>query len=106
MPGSGALDYDAATVTVGPYVRLQLIFCNGAVEGLTATFDAVLELSIPRRKLSNYMVWTRPSLPRWIALAEAHHAPGDEAMPGSFMFAQSSHCEGFSCVAQTAEARR
>src|SRR3990170_904989 len=43
------------------HVRLQLIFFNGAVEGLTAAFYAVLELS---------------------------------------------HCEAFSCVAQTAEARR
>ena len=38
------------------YVNLQLIFGNGAVEGLTAAFYAVLQLSIPLRKLSNYIV--------------------------------------------------
>ena len=100
----GALEWDAAAGDRCSYVRLQLIFFNGAVEGLTAAFYAVLELSIPLRQLSNYMVWPRRSLPRWKALAEAHHVPGDEAMPGRFLFVQLSHCEAFSCVA--AEARR
>jgi hypothetical protein len=48
------------------------------------------------------MVWTRRSLPRWKALAEAHHVPGDEAMPGRVLFVQLSHCEAFSCVAAEA----
>src|SRR3990172_2049620 len=104
--GSGALEGEAAAGDRCSYVRLQIIFFNGAVEGLTAAFYAVLELSIPLRQLNNYMVWPRRSLPRWKALAEAHHVPGDEAMPGRFMFVQLSHCEAFSCVAQTAEARR
>jgi hypothetical protein len=74
-----------------PCIRLELIFCGRAVERLAAAFDAVLELSIPRRKLSNDMVWTRRSLPRWISLAEAHQAPRDEAVPGRFVFVRSSH---------------
>ena len=73
------------------YVSLQLIFCNGAVEGLTAALYSVLELSIPLRKLSNYVVWTRRSLSRGIALAEPHHVPGNESMPGTFMFVQLAH---------------
>jgi hypothetical protein len=79
-------------------VRFQLIFRNGAVEGLVSAFYAVLELPIPLRKLSNYFVWTRRSVPRWNSLAEAHHVPGDEAMPGRFVLVQLSHCESFSCV--------
>ena len=79
----------------------QLVLFNSAVEGLTAAFYSVLELSIPREKLSNNMVWARRSLPRWIAPAEAHHAPSDEAMTGGFVFVPSFHCEGFSCVART-----
>jgi hypothetical protein len=73
------------------YVSFQLIFCNGAVEGLEAAFYAVLELSISLRKLSNYIVGTRCSLPRRIALAETHHVPGDESMLGTFVFVQLSH---------------
>ena len=83
-------------MTVGDrcfYVRLQLVFHNGSVKGLIAAFYAVLELSIPLRKLSEYFVWTRRSVPRSSALAEAHHVPGDEAMRGRFMFVQLSHCE-------------
>ena len=81
-------------------LRLELIFFDGAVEGLTAAFDAVLALPIARRQLRNDMVWPRRRLPRWIALAEVHHTPGDEAMTGWFVFVQSSHREGLSCVAQ------
>ena len=62
------------------HVGLQLIFRDGAVEGLKAALYAVLELSIPLRKLGNYFVWTRRSVPRRNTLAEAHHVPGDEAM--------------------------
>ena len=74
----------------GRGVGLQLMFCNGAEEGLTAAFYAVLELSIPLRKLSNYIVWTRRSLARRIALAETHNIPGDESMAGTFVFVQLS----------------
>ena len=81
------------------YVSLQLIFRNGPVEGLVAALYAVLELSIPLRKLSKYFVWTRRRVPRSSALAEAHQVPGDEAMPGRFMFVQVTHCEAFSFVA-------
>ena len=38
------------------YVSLQLIFHYGPVEGLIAALYAVLELSIPLRKLSKYFV--------------------------------------------------
>ena len=31
--------------------------------------------------VANYFVWTRRSVPRRNTLAEAHHVPGDEAMP-------------------------
>ena len=62
-------------------MRLQLIFRDGAVERLTAAFYAVLELSIPLGKLRNDFVWTRRSLARWIALAEAHQVPGEETVP-------------------------
>ena len=57
----------------------QLVLFNSAVEVLTAAFYSVLELSIPLRKLSNDFVWTRRSLPWWIALAEVLHVPGKEA---------------------------
>lgn len=58
------------------------------MEGLAAAFYAVLELSVTLRKLRNDIVRTRRSLARGIALAEPHHVPGDESMPGSFMFVQ------------------
>ena len=88
------------------YVSLQLIFHNGPVEGFIAALYAVLELSISLRKLSKYFIWTRRGVPRPDALIEAHHVPGDEAMPGRYMFVQLSHCGAFSCVAQTAKAKR
>jgi hypothetical protein len=59
-------------------------------------FYAVLELSVPLGKLSNDSVGTKRSVPRWKALAEAHHVPGDEAMPGRFMFVQLFHRVDFS----------
>ncbi len=80
------------------YVRLELVFCNGAVEGLAAAFYAILALSIALRKLSNDFVWTRRSVSRWKAFAEAHHVPGHEALPGRFMFVQWSHREALSCI--------
>ena len=46
------------------YIGLQLIFRDCAVEGLKAAFYPVLELSIPLRKLGNYFIWTRRSVPR------------------------------------------
>ena len=82
MPGLEALKGGRGAACDGcSYVRLQLIFRDGAVEGLKAAFYAVLALSIPLRKLGNYFIWTRRSVPRRNALAEAHHVPGDEAMP-------------------------
>ena len=77
-----------------PTSDFQLILFDGAVKGLTAAFYSVLEVSIPLRKLSNDFVWTRGRLPRRKALAESHHVPGVEAMPGRLM--QRSHCEAFS----------
>ena len=88
------------------YVSLQLIFRNGPVEGLIAALYAVLELSIPLRKLSKYFIWTRRSVQRPNALIEAHHVPGAEAMPGRYMFVQLTDCGAFSCTAQIAEAKR
>jgi hypothetical protein len=64
----------------------QLILFDGAVEGLTAAFYSVLELSIPLRKLAHDLVWTRSSLPWWIALAEVHHVPGKEAVFRGVLF--------------------
>jgi hypothetical protein len=90
------LEWEAAAGDGCSYVRLYLIFRNGAVEGLEAAFYSVLELSIPLRQLSNDFVWTRCSVTGWNALAKAHHVPSDEAMPGRFMFVQLSHCEAFS----------
>jgi hypothetical protein len=81
----------------------QLVLFNSAVKGLTAAFYSVLELSIPLRKLSNDFVWTRRSLPWWIALGEVHHVPGREAVLRRVLFGQA-HCEAFSRV--SAEARR
>jgi hypothetical protein len=92
------LEWEAAAGDGCSYVRLYLIFRNGAVEGLEAAFYSVLELSIPLRQLSNDFVWTRCSVTGWNALAKAHHVPSDEAMPGRFMFVQLSHCEAFSCL--------
>ena len=86
-----------------PTSDFQLILFDGAVKGLTAAFYSVLELSIPLRKLSNDFVWTRRSLPWWIALAEVHHVPGKEAVLRRVLFGQA-HCEAFSRVA--AEGRR
>ncbi len=67
-----------------PRSDLQLILFDSAVEGLTAALYAVLELSVPLRKLTHDRVWTGRSLPRWIALAEVHRVPGKKAMPGPF----------------------
>ena len=53
-----------------PTSDFQLILFDGAVEGLTAAFYSVLELTVPLRKLAHHLVWTRRSLPWWIALAE------------------------------------
>jgi hypothetical protein len=86
-----------------PTSDFQLILFDGAVKGLTAAFYSVLEVSIPLRKLSNDFVWTRRSLPRWIALGEVHHVPGKEAVLRRVLFGQA-HCEAFSRVA--AEGRR
>jgi hypothetical protein len=63
-----------------PTSDFQLILFDGAVKRLTAAFYSVLELSIPLRKLAHDLVWTRSSLPWWIALAEVHHVPGKEAV--------------------------
>ena len=86
-----------------PTSDFQLILFDCAVKGLTAAFYSVLEVSIPLRKLSNDFVWTRRSLPRWIALGEVHHVPGKEAVLRRVLFGQA-HCEAFSRVA--AEGRR
>ena len=76
-------------------ISLQLIFRNGPVKGLKATFYAVLELPIPFRKLSKYFIWTRRSVPRPKALMEAHHVSGTEAMTGRYVLVQLIHCEIF-----------
>ena len=86
-----------------PTSDFQLILFDGAVEGLTAAFYSVLELTIPLRKLAHDLVWTRRSLPRWIALGEVHHVSGKEAVLRRVLFGQA-HCEAFSRVA--AEGRR
>jgi hypothetical protein len=81
-----------------PTSDFQLILFDCAVKGLAAAFYSVLEVSIPLRKLSNDFVWTRRSLPRWIALGEVHHVPGKEAVLGRVLFGQA-HCEAFSRLA-------
>jgi hypothetical protein len=85
-----------------PTSDFQLILFDGAVKGLKAAFYSVLELSIPLRKLSNDFVWTRRSLPWWMALAEVHHVPGKEAVLRRVLFGQASHWEAFSRVAAEA----
>jgi len=62
------------------HVQLEFVLRDGAIEGLAAAFYAVLRLSIPLGKLSNYIVWAGRGLPRGKALAEAHRVSGDEAM--------------------------
>ena len=69
---------------------LDLTFRNGAEERLAAALDAILELSVPRRKLSNHFVWTRRGLSGRVASAEQHLMPGGEAMTGRLIF---GHCE-------------
>ena len=103
-PNSVALAVDGAVRNRVLYVRLELIFFNGAVEGLTAALYAVLELSIPLWKLRNDLVWASRSLPRWKTLAEAHHVSGNEAMRRGFLLVKFFHCGAFWCA--TAEARR
>ena len=86
-----------------PTSDFQLILFDGAVKGLTAAFYSVLELSIPLRKLSNDFVWTRRSLPRWIALGEVHHVPGKKAVLRRVLCGNASHCEALSRVAGDAK---
>ena len=70
---------------------LKLIFLHNTLVGLAVAFDAVLEFTVPYRKLGHHLVITLRNITIGKNSAEADHASGRKAMMGFLSLVRRPH---------------